>query len=518
MPVVGRYQETLPERRHTAGRNLTIFKSLILAGLLALTFYGMLDRSLSGAERWLPVAVVILGVVFVTLFIVDYFADMPRIAWVLVGILTILVVVKGLSLTWSISRAESIQELLRSSMYLATFALAVSSLSSRRLVRPFIDGLNLIVGAVAGYGVLQKVSPAEYASSAPDRVSVDSTLGYANTVAVVMGMGIALGLARMTQLKNPLVRGAYAASILVFGTVFYLTFSRGGMLAFGLGLIVLFAVSGSRLQMIVNLLLVSGPLAWLLASTRTLATLFEYESSESLRNAEGTTFGIYLMIAAILAFLLQAIYAALIGRYKPGRTARRLLGVAAIVVILVGAGASGYMSLGGQQGSNGSLGVFPSLQEKTEGEWGWSSYFTSDPRLEYWKVAWEAWIEHPLTGTGAGTFVYTWQENRPGFGSAQQVYNVYLEQGTETGVVAFLAFAGFAALLTGYMVRAAWRAGLQEEAEERKVLLAGLTAAVVVYLASSALEWHWYIPPATIFFFALAGVAVKYASGTERDT
>jgi hypothetical protein len=84
--------------------------------------------------------------------------------------------------------------------------------------------------------------------------------------------------------------------------------------------------------------------------------------------------------------------------------------------------------------------------------------------------------------------------------------------------VAFLAFAGFAALLTGYMVRAAWRAGLQEEAEERKVLLAGLTAAVVVYLTSSALEWHWYIPPSTIFFFALAGVAVKYASGTERDT
>lgn len=518
MPVVGRYQETPPERRRTAGRNLTIFKSLILAGLLAITFYGMLDRGLSGTERWLPIAAAILGVVFVTLFIVDYFADMPRIAWVLVGLLSVLVAVKGLSLTWSISRVESVQELVRSSMYLATFALAAASLSSRRLVRPFIDGLNLIAGAVAGYGILQKVRPVEYPSSSPDRVSVDSTLGYANTVAVVAGMGIALGLARMTQLKNPVVRGIYAALILVFGTVLYLTFSRGGLLALGLGLVVLFALGGSRLQMLVNLLLVSGPLAWLLVTTRTIVTLFEYEPSESLRTTEGTTFGIYLAIAAMLAFLSQAIYAALIGRYELGPAAHRLLGVSAVIAILAGAGVSGYMLFGGQQGSNESSGVFPNLQERAEDAGGWVPYFASDLRLRYWKVAWEAWRERPLTGTGAGTFEYVWQENRPGFGSAEYVYNVYLEQGIETGVVAFLAFLGFAVLLIGYAVRAAWRAKPGDEAGERKVLLAGLTAAVVVYLTSSALEWHWYIPPSTIFFFALAGVAVKYASGTARDT
>jgi hypothetical protein len=46
------------------------------------------------------------------------------------------------------------------------------------------------------------------------------------------------------------------------------------------------------------------------------------------------------------------------------------------------------------------------------------------------------------------------------------------------------------------------------------VLLAGLTAAVAVYLASSALEWHWYIPPSTIYFFILAGVTIKIAART----
>ena len=512
MPVVSRIEDTpaRPERGHTAGRNLTLFKSLVLAVLLAIMLYGMLDRGLFGTERWLPVAIAILGLLFISLFIIEYFADVPRIAWVLVGLLTVLVAVKGLSLTWSISRTETVQELLRSSMYLATFVLATASLSSRRLVGPFIDGLNLVAGVVAGYGMLQKVRPVEYPSNASDRVSVGSTLEYANTVAVVLGMGIVLGLARMTQLNNPIVRGIYAALILVFGTVFCLTFSRGGMLALGVGLVVLFAVSGSRLQMLANLLLVSGPLAWLVSRAWELGSLFEYEPSESIRAADGAAFGLYLAIAAVLAFLLQAIYAALLGRYQPGPAVRRLLGVAALVVVLAGAGSLGYLLLGEQQGSNGPSAAFSGLPEKAEDVRYRLTPVSFDSRSEYWKVAWDAWKERPLTGTGAGTFVYTWQENRPDFGGVGRVHNVYLEQGTETGVVAFLALAGFAALLAGYL---AWRA-----VGERKTLLAGLTAAVVVYLVSSALGWHWYIPPSTIFFFALAGVAVKYASGTARDT
>jgi len=36
-----------------------------------------------------------------------------------------------------------------------------------------------------------------------------------------------------------------------------------------------------------------------------------------------------------------------------------------------------------------------------------------------------------------------------------------------------------------------------------------------VYLLSSAFEWHWYIPPSTLLFFFLAGVAVKVASRTD---
>src|SRR5918997_1652517 len=510
MPAVGGRVRATPEKGWAAGRNLTIFKTLVLAILVAITFYGILNRGIFSTDLWLPVAVAMLGLVFITLFIADYFAGTPRIVWVLLGLLAVLVAVKGLSLTWSIARTETVQELLRSSMYLAAFALAVASLSSQRLVGPFIDGMSLVAGAVAGHGVLHKTNPAEYPANSTDGVRVGSTVEYPNTAAVVLGMGIALGLGRMTQLRNPFSRGLYAALILVLGVVMYTTFSRGGMLALAAGLIVLFTVGGMRLQMFVNLLLVSGPLLWLVWSVQGLETFFGSVSDESLAAADGSAFQTDLVIAALAAFVLQLAYAFLVGRYELAPALQRVLGIAAVVAVLAGVGYVGFSVLGDQWGSDEVLGAFSRKVEETDDVRDRLTSLRSNSRGTYWQVAWDEWKEHPLTGTGAGTFSYTWLENRPRFGSVRQVHNVFLEQGAETGVVAFLALSGFAVLLTGYAAWAALRA-----TGERKVLLAGLTGAVVVYLTSSALEWHWYIPASTIYFFVLAGVTVRLATRTD---
>jgi len=87
-----------------------------------------------------------------------------------------------------------------------------------------------------------------------------------------------------------------------------------------------------------------------------------------------------------------------------------------------------------------------------------------------------------------------------------------LEQGTETGVFAFLALLGFVAVLLGHAGRAAWRS---DPSGEHRLLLAGLVSTLVIYLASSVFEWHWYMPASTLFFFILAAVAAKFASRTD---
>src|SRR5215210_5557390 len=235
------------------GRLLAVFEALVMLALLTVTAYGMLDDGLYTDELWLPVAVVILALLFVTLFVRGFYWDLPAVGVLLIGLLAALVAVKGLSMIWTISETETIKETLRSSVYLATFVLALAALTSGRQVGPLVDISVLVVAAVAGYGLLQKISPIAYPVQSLDGVRMDSTLGYANTTAVVVGMGVVLALARMSTLRSFLFRGLYAAITLSFLIALYLTVSRGSIGSLGIGLIVLFVLASGRLQMLAKI-------------------------------------------------------------------------------------------------------------------------------------------------------------------------------------------------------------------------------------------------------------------------
>jgi O-antigen ligase len=484
------------DRNRRPGRLLAVFKSLVMLALLAVTAYGMLDSAVYRDELWLPVAAGVLFVLLVTLFVRGFYWDLPSVGILLVGLLAALVAVKGLSMVWTISETETIKETLRCSMYLATFVMAMAALTSGRQVGPLIDVSVVMVVAVAGYGLLQKISPIEYPVRSLDGVRMDSTLEYSNTTAIVLGMGVVLALARMSRLRNSAVRGLYAAVTLCFLIALYLTVSRGGIGSLGIGLMVLFVLGSDRLRMLTNLLLLSLPGAWLLWQMQSLPGLLGVGVSRQQKIADGTLFRNDLIVALLVAFVLQTAYAFLANRYEPAPALRRSLGVLVVAGGALAAVLGAFVVLDGSGGPNENVGQrLASLDISSRGD--------------YWSVALEAWKEKPLTGTGAGTFQYTWLENRPGLKGVKQVHNLYLEQGTETGLFAFLALLGFVAVLVGYTGRAAWRSG---PLGERRLLLAGLCSALVVYLLSSAFEWHWYLPASTLFFFVLAAIAVKYAS------
>ncbi|MBA2534099.1 MAG: O-antigen ligase family protein [Rubrobacter sp.] len=497
------------------GRLLAVFEALVMLALLAVTAYGMLDDGLYTDELWLPVAVVILALLFVTLFVRGFYWDLPTVGVLLIGLLAALVAVKGLSMIWTISETETIKETLRSSVYLATFVMALAALTSGRQVAPLVDISVLMVAAIAGYGLLQKISPNAYPVQSLDGVRVDSTLGYANTTAVVVGIGVVLALARMGTLRNFLFRGLYAAITLSFLIALYLTVSRGGIGSLGIGLIVLFVLGSGRLQTLANLLLLSVPGAWLLWQIQGLSGLLGTSIPRQQKIADGIMFRNDLILALLVAFALQALFTFLANRYELVPAARRTLGILVVAggVLLAVAGA--FVLVGGPDQSYGAL--FGNADETGNVGQRLTSLDIGS-REDYWRVALQAWKEHPFTGTGAGTFQYTWLEDRPSLKGVKQVHNLYLEQGTETGVFAFLAFLGFVVVLVGYVARAAWQSG---PGGERRLLLAGLGSALVVYLVSSAFEWHWYLPASTLLFFILAAIAVKFASredwGAEAD-
>jgi hypothetical protein len=501
--------ERKEEKHRRPGRLLAVFKGLVILALLAATAYGMLDAGLYRDELWLPVAAGILALLFVTLFVPGFYWDLPTVGILLVGLMAALVAVKGLSMVWTISETETIKETLRSSMYLATFLMALAALTSGRQVGSLIDASVVMIAAVAGYGLLQKISPIAYPVRSLDGVRMDSTLGYANTTAVILGMGVVLALARMSTLRRFVLRGLYAAVTLAFFIALYLTVSRGGIGSLGIGLIILFVITSDRLRMFADLALLALPGAWLWWQMQSLPGLLGTGVSRQQKIADGTLFRNDLIVALIVAFVLQAAYTLLMNRYEPSPVLRRRLGIlvvaggvlamtvgAFVVIDRYGSLGQAYSTLLGSANETGNAGQrLASLDISSRGD--------------YWRVAWVAWKERPLTGTGAGTFQYTWLEGRPDLKGVKQVHNVYLEQGTETGLFAFVALLGFVAVLVGYTGRAVWRSGPQGE---RRLLLAGLGSALMVYLVSSAFEWHWYLPASTLFFFILAAVAVKFAS------
>jgi hypothetical protein len=497
------------DKHRRPGRLLAVFKGLLMLALLAVTAYGMLNAGLYRDELWLPVAAGVLVLLFVTLFVRGFYWDLPSVGILLVGLLAGLVAVKGLSMVWTISETETIKETLRSSMYLATFLMALAALTSRRQVDPLIDFSVVIVAAVAVYGLLQKISPIQYPVRSLDGVRMDSTLQYSNTTAVILGMGVVLALARMSTLRNLALRGLYAAITLSFFIALYLTVSRGGIGSLGIGLIVLFVLGSGRLRMLADLLLLSLPGAWLWWQMQSLPGLLGTGVLPQQKIADGTLFRNDMIVALLVAFALQAAYTFLANRYELSSAARQRLGVlvvaGGVLAVVVGA----FVVAGGYGGPGQAYTRLLGTANETGNVSQRLASLDISSRGDYWSVAWEAWKERPLTGTGAGTFQYTWLKDRPGFKGVKQVHNVYLEQGTETGVFAFLAFLGFVAVLVGFTVRAAWRSGPQGE---RRLLLAGLCSALVVYLVSSAAEWHWYLPASTLYFFILAAVAVKFAS------
>jgi hypothetical protein len=491
------------------GRPLAIFKAVVLLALVATSAYGMLNHGLYLDELWLPVAAGVLALLLVTLFVGDFYRDVPTAGWVMFVLLALLVGVKGLSMTWTISETETVGETLRSSMYLAAFLVVLAAITSGRQVGPLADILVLIISPLAGYGLLQKIKPVQYPVTSLDGVRVDSILGYANTTAVMLAMGVVLALARMTRMRNAVLRGLYAALILGFLVTLYLTLSRGGIGSLGIGLIFLFVLANYRLQMLANLLLLSGPGAWLLWRIQDLEALVQADTPVQQRIADGVAFRNYLIIALVAAFVLQAGYALLANRYELQPQGRRALGAIVLGGMVLAAGTGAFVLVSQDGGVGRIYEALVSNSDQTEDATQRLASLSIGFREEYWQVAWEEWKERPLRGTGAGTFYYTWLQERSGTNAVRQVHNVYLEQGTETGVVAFLALAGFVVVLVGYTARAAWHSG---EHRERRLVLSGLVSALVVYLTSSAFEWHWYIPASTVYFFILAAIAVKFAS------
>lgn len=129
-------------------------------------------------------------------------------------------------------------------------------------------------------------------------------------------------------------------------------------------------------------------------------------------------------------------------------------------------------------------------------------------RMEFWRAAVAVFLDHPVLGTGGGTFgaVHAAYQRDARF-FARDAHNLYLQTAAELGVLGLAALGG---LLTALVLTA--RRALRGSGTTRdETPVAGVVAALAAFFLHSGVEMNWAFPAAPAGAFILMGVLAWHA-------
>jgi hypothetical protein len=440
------------QRAATRGLDVSAFA---LAALLVLSF-GLTDGGYYGKAY--TELTVLLSAAALLAVVGEFRPRLSRGGVAVLGAMALLTVWVALSSTWAASGAAVALEVRRSVLYLVALAAVLVVVHARRRL-PFLVGL---LGAICAIGVAAVAM--RVASGAPvDRLYgtlLEEPVGYPNALGVLVAMGavLAVGLVPAFGDARGRVLGA-ATPFLVF--VLGLTASRGGALALALGLGALVALSHGRSRRpiaaaIANAVVIGGA-AWAFVQWR---------------GAEG---------AALAALATATLAAGWLSGSRAGRSfpfRRRLLVLLACAVL---AGAS-------------ILFIFR------------TPTVTTSYRSNYWHAAIAEATEHPLLGSGAGSFYLSWREHRSVDLGVRDAHSLYVETLSELGPLGLTLVLLLVVLPLVVAVR-----------DRGDPLAAAAGAAFLVFAAHAGVDWDWEMPVVTLAGLACAGVLLAGATTRDRN-
>ncbi len=373
-----------------------------------------------------------------------------------------------LSTAWSLDPSASVLDAERLLLYVSTAAALVvlaGAASRPSMLAGLLGAIALLCFAGLGDVLVghDPIGPMSADPGSPLRLA--EPLGYANAVALLAAMGVllALGLAASTGVAG--LRAVWLALPPSLLATLYFTYGRGAWLALGVGLAAALLVAPDRRRFGVAALAAAAPafLAVLAAAT--------VDGQAALTSA--------ILLCAGLSAGLGAVLPRLEARFD-----RRLglaIGAAAVVAAaLVVVATGGPVDLV----RNG----YRSFTTPTHAGAGPARLltFSGSSRVDYWRIALRDVEDHPLLGSGAGSYRRYWYRQRTTSQPARDAHSLYLETLAELGPV------GLALLLValGTPVAACLRA--------RDLVTPAALGPYAAYLAHAGQDWDWELPTVTV--------------------
>jgi O-antigen ligase len=436
--------------------------------------------------------------------------------WVLVPsvALALLAVWTLASSQWSDSPGRALLEFDRVALYGLAFVLFGSLGRSTRRLRLAVTAMAAAITLVAGVAFVSRVAPdvlATTASFRTDRLSFP--LLYWNALGVLCSIGLVLCLHLTASTREPaVVRVLAAGAVPLIAPTLLLTYSRGGMGAAVVGVVV-YAVAAHPRGLLSALLATAPVTAIALSSAYDATLLSEDEATSAAAVAQGHHVAGVVIGCALAAFAVRAVLLFADTRLDrmrlPDRARRPIVAgawvTAAVSVMLLAAAldAPTEVRQGYEQFVNERNVGSPALTRDRLGS------TSNQGRLAHWRAALKGFDEDRLKGTGGGTYGHLWMQYREPAFFVLNAHGLYQETLGELGFVGLaLLVIALGAIVVGLVP---FRRGPD------RCVYAALLACAVAWLAHAGLDWDWEMPATALWLFALGGLALGRARGATSS-
>lgn len=490
---------------------VTSFEALSTLAWLAPVAAGLFLAFPSGGyfiRHWGVASIVLLTLLAVVALTLDVSFGGPWGGLALGGLVG-LGVWQGISSAWAFQPSAAINAMNQTLLYAAAFALALVG------VRRASDLNALIWSAMVGSGVISAFALAS--RLLPELVSGDDQARLSNPITYWNGLGaiaafgalLSVGMAWHPSMPRRARAGAAALTPLFLLTLL-LTFSRGAAAALILGLALLLALAPGRLETIAGAVLtvgVSVPLLFVANGEEGIAALGGVLPPHE---AEGKRILVVLVATMIASALVGLAAGMLLARLT--RRSRRISGISVAACIALGVAAllfvrmpdAGPVGWTEQQITSfktfdaGARADATSVSDRL-------AVAAGSGRWQNWSVAANQFRESPIVGTGAGDYVFYWQQDRDVELSVTNAHSLYLEVLGETGTVGLiLLLVPSVAIGAAFMV---YRRRGGHSGQVRCVAVALSAAAVIAIHAAG--DWDYQLPAIMLPAAAIAGGASK---------
>lgn len=412
-----------------------------------------------------------------------------------------------LSALWSDAPFRALSEFDRTLAYTLLLCL-MGSFATR--VGDLDRALKLVAAVfaiIAGAALATRLYPDVFTTNpgkVPSRLAFPLTYWNALGVACAVGLTLALHCAAGAR-QGVAARVLGAGALPVLATTLYLTFSRGGILAAALGVVLYIVLAHPRR---LPMALLAGGIPTVIA----VKAAYDADALATGRNVAGEAHDVALVVIACTlgAMLLRALCVLADRRIDAVVVSRRARRITLLSAAAAAAAALVFVSLATDLPDRLDDQRREFLDARSVGGTGDQRDRLSDAgangRIQHWEVARDAFRAHPLTGTGAGTFVFEWERERNTGMNVTDAHSLYLEMLAELGWPGMLLLA--LALLLPLGVAA--RRLLSPERHAHAAFL----AASLALLVHAGTDWDWEMPALFAWFFASAGVVC--AASTTR--